>query len=252
MNVGSADGRYSDTKRSGPICSGPPQVLHSVLGPISLGRHCGFFSAWQWRHLRPSLGGTTLAAEAGFFAFFLGAGIGCIKNPLEKIRGDVATKVTPPLTSLIVGEVGVGVRRGFLVQSARQEHVTNRLVYKYMDTLSFGSLTRASLRDLFDGPPPSLLSRSMGKRRERRLAAMMAASRRVKLDLFTEPSGILRLFYLNSLQLHIMSSGQKQENPLLLLEQYSDDELEDDTSEQPTHTAEASVSTGPEVQVLLP
>lgn len=49
-----------------------------------------------------------------------------------------------------------------------------------------------------------------------------------------------------------MSSGQKQENPLLLLEQYSDDELEDDTSEQPTHTAEASVSTGPEVQVLLP
>lgn len=29
----------------------------------------------------------------------------------------------------------------------------------------------------------------MGKRRERRLAAMMAASRRVKLDLFTEPSG---------------------------------------------------------------
>ncbi|CAL9098098.1 unnamed protein product [Musa textilis] len=45
-----------------------------------------------------------------------------------------------------------------------------------------------------------------------------------------------------------MSSGQKQENPLLLLEQYSDDELEDDTSEQPTHTAEASVSTGPEVQ----
>ncbi|RZS19648.1 hypothetical protein BHM03_00052080 [Ensete ventricosum] len=92
----------------------------------------------------------------------------------------------------------------------------------------------------------------MGKRRERRLAAMMAASRRVKLDLFTEPSGILRLFYLNSLQLHIMSSGQKQENPLLLLEQYSDDELEDDTSEQPTHTAEASVSTDPEVQVLLP
>ncbi|CAL9057641.1 unnamed protein product [Musa banksii] len=100
----------------------------------------------------------------------------------------------------------------------------------------------------------------MGKRRERRLAAMMAASRRVKLDLFTEPSGEM---VGNSLHDEVggdldkdhhevpsspSSSGQKQENPLLLLEQYSDDELEDDTSEQPTHTAEASVSTGPEVQ----
>lgn len=33
----------------------------------------------------------------------------------------------------------------------------------------------------------------MGKRRERRMAALMASGRRVKLDLFTEPSGILFL-----------------------------------------------------------
>ncbi|KAG0447063.1 hypothetical protein HPP92_028500 [Vanilla planifolia] len=56
----------------------------------------------------------------------------------------------------------------------------------------------------------------MGKRKERRLAAMSAA-RRVKLDLFAEPSVLLSLCH-------------KQENPLLLLGQYSDDELDDEGS----------------------
>ncbi|XP_078432118.1 WW domain-containing protein isoform X2 [Wolffia australiana] len=55
----------------------------------------------------------------------------------------------------------------------------------------------------------------MGKRKERRLAAISAVGRRVKLDLFAEPT------------------GQKQENPLLLLGQYSDDELNDDTTTEP-------------------
>ncbi|OAY65767.1 hypothetical protein ACMD2_00833 [Ananas comosus] len=62
----------------------------------------------------------------------------------------------------------------------------------------------------------------MGKRKERRLATMMAANRRVKLDLFAEPS------------------GQKEANPLLLLGQYSDDELEEQVIEQPNQAANDS------------
>ncbi|XP_051128413.1 uncharacterized protein LOC127249570 isoform X2 [Andrographis paniculata] len=54
----------------------------------------------------------------------------------------------------------------------------------------------------------------MGRRKERRLAAMSAAGRRVKLDLFVEPS------------------GQQPQNPLVLLEQYSDEDSEDDSSKQ--------------------
>ncbi|CAN6448342.1 unnamed protein product [Victoria cruziana] len=80
----------------------------------------------------------------------------------------------------------------------------------------------------------------MGKRKERRLAAMMAASRRVKLDLFAEPPGEMVEASLNDeagggfdQNDHRVeckspsSSGKAPENPLLLLGQYSDDELDE-------------------------
>ncbi|KAK6123849.1 hypothetical protein DH2020_042405 [Rehmannia glutinosa] len=122
----------------------------------------------------------------------------------------------------------------------------------------------------------------MGRRKERRFAALSAAGRRVKLDLFAEPSGMLKynfefyafdggsvvrlsefrniacLWFLNlaefgardvggsSAQEEVggdsdskshaklpsspSSSGQQPENPLLLLEQYSDDELDEGSS----------------------
>ncbi|CAI0540874.1 unnamed protein product [Linum tenue] len=82
----------------------------------------------------------------------------------------------------------------------------------------------------------------MGKRKERRRAALNNTGRRVKLDLFAEPSGDLggssvhdevvgggdndptqRAGLPNSPSL---SSGQQPQNPLLLLGQYSDDELD--------------------------
>ncbi|XP_031479334.1 uncharacterized protein LOC116250091 isoform X2 [Nymphaea colorata] len=80
----------------------------------------------------------------------------------------------------------------------------------------------------------------MGKRKERRLAAMMAANRRVKLDLFAEPTGEMVEASLNDeagggfdQNDHPVeckspsSSGKPPENPLLLLGQYSDDELDE-------------------------
>ncbi|KAK6149440.1 hypothetical protein DH2020_016965 [Rehmannia glutinosa] len=83
----------------------------------------------------------------------------------------------------------------------------------------------------------------MGRRKERRLAALSAAGRRVKLDLFAEPSGDVGG---SSAQEEVggdsdskshaklpsspSSSGQQPENPLLLLEQYSDDELDEGSS----------------------
>ncbi|KAM7495667.1 hypothetical protein LguiB_030276 [Lonicera macranthoides] len=83
----------------------------------------------------------------------------------------------------------------------------------------------------------------MGKRKERRLAAMTSAGRRVKLDLFAEPSGDLggssgqdEVGGDDDSKNHAglpnspSSSGQQPENPLLLLEQYSDDELDDESS----------------------
>ncbi|KAK8940388.1 hypothetical protein KSP39_PZI010433 [Platanthera zijinensis] len=83
----------------------------------------------------------------------------------------------------------------------------------------------------------------MGKRKERRLAAMSSANRRVKLDLFAEPSeeemgksnneefgGSRERDHSTSVPTSPSSSGQKQENPLLLLGQYSDDELDDEDS----------------------
>ncbi|KAK4779155.1 hypothetical protein SAY86_006683 [Trapa natans] len=77
----------------------------------------------------------------------------------------------------------------------------------------------------------------MGKRRERRKAAMSSTGRRVKLDLFAEPSGDLGGSSAqdeleggldskrsDGLPNSPSSSGRKPENPLLLLGQYSDDE----------------------------
>ncbi|XP_057474627.1 uncharacterized protein LOC130762800 isoform X2 [Actinidia eriantha] len=88
----------------------------------------------------------------------------------------------------------------------------------------------------------------MGKRKERRLAAMIAAGRRVKLDLFAEPPGDSDG---SSAQDGLggnmdprhhagppnspSSSGKQPENPLLLLGQYSDDELEEESSKSPDH-----------------
>ncbi|KAL4281627.1 hypothetical protein GQ457_03G023120 [Hibiscus cannabinus] len=99
----------------------------------------------------------------------------------------------------------------------------------------------------------------MGKRKERRLAAMSNAGRRLKLDLFAEPSedlggssvqeeidgepkhlsgspnspsspGGFRKFLLENLHL-----GQQPPNPLLLLGQYSDDELDEESDKRKEH-----------------
>ncbi|MED6212030.1 hypothetical protein PIB30_079259 [Stylosanthes scabra] len=85
----------------------------------------------------------------------------------------------------------------------------------------------------------------MGKRKERRLAALSNAGRRVKLDLFAEPSGELGgsnvqgdaggdtdSQHHDGLPNSPSSSGQPQ-NPLLLLGQYSDDEVDDGSSKEP-------------------
>ncbi|CAJ1963822.1 unnamed protein product [Sphenostylis stenocarpa] len=88
----------------------------------------------------------------------------------------------------------------------------------------------------------------MGKRKERRLAALSNAGRRVKLDLFAEPSGELGGSTLHGdaggdtdsqhrdgLPNSPSSSGQQPQNPLLLLGQYSDDEGDDGSSEGLNH-----------------
>ncbi|CAK9148893.1 unnamed protein product [Ilex paraguariensis] len=88
----------------------------------------------------------------------------------------------------------------------------------------------------------------MGRRKERRLAAMGATNRRVKLALFTEPSGDLGGSPVqvevggnddskNSAELpnSPSSSGQQPENPLLLLGQYSDDELDEESTKGLDH-----------------
>ncbi|XP_022877742.1 uncharacterized protein LOC111395813 [Olea europaea var. sylvestris] len=84
----------------------------------------------------------------------------------------------------------------------------------------------------------------MGRRKERRLAAMSAAGRRVKLDLFAEPSGDSgassaedKVGENGDSENHAglpnspSSSGQQPGNPLLLLEQYSDEELDEESNE---------------------
>ncbi|KAE8723564.1 WW domain-containing protein, putative isoform 8 [Hibiscus syriacus] len=76
----------------------------------------------------------------------------------------------------------------------------------------------------------------MGKRKERRLAAMSNAGRRVKLDLFAEPSDLGGSSvqedidgepkHLAGLPNSQSSPGQQPPNPLLLLGQYIDEELD--------------------------
>ncbi|WVZ81448.1 hypothetical protein U9M48_028823 [Paspalum notatum var. saurae] len=77
----------------------------------------------------------------------------------------------------------------------------------------------------------------MGRRKERRLAAMAAAGRRVKLDLFLDPSpgeasqndGIGGEYRDQQTVVPTSpSSSDKKANPLALLGQYSDDEEEDE------------------------
>ncbi|XP_022976003.1 uncharacterized protein LOC111476534 isoform X2 [Cucurbita maxima] len=88
----------------------------------------------------------------------------------------------------------------------------------------------------------------MGKRRERRRAALSNAGRRVKLDLFAEPSGDLDgsdaheevggdidSRQTTKLPKSASSSGQQAQNPLLLLEQYSDDEVDEDSNKNSDH-----------------
>ncbi|KAK4278265.1 hypothetical protein QN277_016132 [Acacia crassicarpa] len=82
----------------------------------------------------------------------------------------------------------------------------------------------------------------MGKRKERRLAALTNAGRRVKLDLFVEPSGDLGGSSVHDdvgdtdsknrdgLPNSPSSSGQQSQNPLLLLGQYSDEEVDEGSS----------------------
>ncbi|CAN6968413.1 unnamed protein product [Brassica oleracea var. botrytis] len=91
----------------------------------------------------------------------------------------------------------------------------------------------------------------MGKRKERRFAANNT-SRRVKLDLFAEPSGDLggsdvrcdgddkEQTEPNELPKSPSSSGQQTENPLLLLGQYSDEEVEEEKADDAT--AETSLA----------
>ncbi|PUZ61042.1 hypothetical protein GQ55_4G238000 [Panicum hallii var. hallii] len=90
----------------------------------------------------------------------------------------------------------------------------------------------------------------MGRRKERRLAAKAAAGRRVKLDLFLDPSpgeasqkegigGEIR--DQQTVVPTSPSSSDKKENPLALLGQYSDDEEEDEeAADQPTGEAKRS------------
>ncbi|KAK8676766.1 hypothetical protein V6N13_142331 [Hibiscus sabdariffa] len=109
----------------------------------------------------------------------------------------------------------------------------------------------------------------MGKRKERRLAAMSNAGRRVKLDLFAEPSEDLggssvqeeidgepkhlsglpnspsspdiyvvcprTCFQIVGFLLENLYLGQQPPNPLLLLGQYSDDELDEESDKRKEH-----------------
>ncbi|KAK5834522.1 Formin-binding 4 [Gossypium arboreum] len=86
----------------------------------------------------------------------------------------------------------------------------------------------------------------MGKRKERRLAAMSNAGRRVKLDLFAEPPEDLggssvheeidgELKHHAGLPNSLSSPGQQPPNPLLLLGQYSDDEVDEESDKRLDH-----------------
>ncbi|KAI3769118.1 hypothetical protein L6452_00217 [Arctium lappa] len=112
----------------------------------------------------------------------------------------------------------------------------------------------------------------MGKRKERRLAAKTAANRRVKLDLLPEPSGDFgessnkEVGGGDSANNHAGSpnspsssesrhfnkiSGQKPENPLLLLGQYSDEELEDESGKEVSHDTGENSPAEPDEQIKV-
>ncbi|KAF5190834.1 Ww domain-containing protein, partial [Thalictrum thalictroides] len=98
----------------------------------------------------------------------------------------------------------------------------------------------------------------MGRRKERRAAASMGAGRRVKLDLFAEPSTSVEeeeeeedLNDNNNnnknkveeeeegekIERPSSSSGKRQDNPLLLLGQYSDEEVNEDLIPVSVHSS---------------
>ncbi|KAJ1441214.1 WW domain [Sesbania bispinosa] len=104
----------------------------------------------------------------------------------------------------------------------------------------------------------------MGKRKERRLAALSNAGRRVKLDLFAEPSGELGgstvhgdaggdidSRHRDGLPDSPSSSGQQPQNPLLLLGQYSDDEVDEESSKGPDDTKVQGLMLNEEVKGAL-
>ncbi|KAF3945158.1 hypothetical protein CMV_028444 [Castanea mollissima] len=93
----------------------------------------------------------------------------------------------------------------------------------------------------------------MGKRKERRLAALNNAGRRVKLDLFAEPPGDLGgstehdevggdkdSKHRDGLPNSPTSSGQQPPNPLQLLGQYSDEEFDEEPNKGLNHDEEPS------------
>ncbi|KAL6909662.1 hypothetical protein ACP4OV_001321 [Aristida adscensionis] len=89
----------------------------------------------------------------------------------------------------------------------------------------------------------------MGRRKERRLAAMAAAGRRVKLDLFLDPSpgeesrkeGIGGENRDQQTVVPTSPSPSDKDNPLALLGQYSDDDEEDEgAADQPTGETKGS------------
>ncbi|KAL8237603.1 hypothetical protein R6Q59_018684 [Mikania micrantha] len=96
----------------------------------------------------------------------------------------------------------------------------------------------------------------MGNRKERRISAKTGANRRVKLDLLAEPSGDFgdssnqeEFGVGRNGQNHAgspispSSSGQRPENPLLLLGQYSDEEVDEESSKEINHDAREKTPT---------
>ncbi|CAM8997298.1 unnamed protein product [Rhodiola kirilowii] len=130
-----------------------------------------------------------------------------------------------------------------------------RMAYASMDINLSSSGPRDSIHRIPIPEIQSYESSSMGKRKERRRAALSTAGRRVKLDLFAEPSGELGGSSVNENGLRDtdskhstgspkpLSSGQPTKNPLLLLGQYSDDEEDEEVNESPSLVA---VSKSPE------
>ncbi|XP_076884704.1 uncharacterized protein LOC143533973 isoform X2 [Bidens hawaiensis] len=105
----------------------------------------------------------------------------------------------------------------------------------------------------------------MGNRKERRRSAKAAgANRRVKLDLLSEPSGDFGDLYRQE-ELGVggngknqalspsspSSSDQRPENPLLLLGQYSDEEVEEELSREVNHEVRENTPTVLDEQIKV-